>query len=132
MNLWHFRFIDEDRDHAFAQLQAGSDLYSYEVLRTIQPGAAGFVLRPRPTFSDDGEQMALFAPTNAGRDEGAVIAANPEIERELTGTIDAIRAKFGTAALGPAALAEAGKLRVKRQGDTQWGPNAPSTANPTD
>ena len=76
-------------------------------------------------FTDDGEQMALFAPTNAGVEEAAVIAGDPEIERELTGTIDAIRAKFGTAALGPAALADGGKLRVKRQGDTQWGPNVP-------
>jgi DNA polymerase IV len=73
-------------------------------------------------FTDDGEQMAFFTPANSGVDEGAVIAADPEIERELTGTIDAIRAKFGAAALGPATLADRGKLRVKRQGDTQWGP----------
>jgi DNA polymerase IV len=74
-------------------------------------------------FTDDGEQMALFAPTNAGVETAAIVAVDPEIERELTGTIDAIRAKFGTAALGPATLADGGKLRVKRQGDTQWGPN---------
>ena len=74
-------------------------------------------------FTDDGEQMALFAPTNAGIEAAAIVAVDPEIERELTGTIDAIRAKFGTAAVGPATLAEGGKLRVKRQGDTQWGPN---------
>jgi DNA polymerase IV len=76
-------------------------------------------------FTDDGEQMALFAPTNAGVEEAMVVAADPEAERELTGTIDAIRAKFGSAALGPATLADGGKLRIKRQGDTQWGPNQP-------
>jgi hypothetical protein len=51
------------------------------------------------------------------------LAADPGVERKLTGTIDAIRAKFGSAALGPATLADGGKLRIKRQGDTQWGPN---------
>jgi DNA polymerase IV len=73
-------------------------------------------------FSDDGEQMALFAPRDAGIEEAAIVAGDSENERELTGAIDAIRAKFGTAALGPATLADGGKLRVKRQGDTQWGP----------
>jgi DNA polymerase IV len=74
-------------------------------------------------FTEDGEQMALFAPSNVGAEETTVMATDPEAERELTGTIDAIRAKFGTSALGPATLADGGKLRVKRQGDTQWGPN---------
>ncbi|HVF31900.1 MAG TPA: DNA polymerase IV [Acidimicrobiales bacterium] len=38
--------------------------------------------------------------------------------------VDAIRARFGDAAVGPAALAEADGtgLRLKREGDTQWGP----------
>jgi DNA polymerase-4 len=38
--------------------------------------------------------------------------------------IDEIRQKFGRAAIGPAALAKAGALDVKREGDTQWGPKA--------
>ena len=77
-------------------------------------------------FTDEGEQMALFAPTTAKTEEAPVIAHNSETQRELTGTIDAIRAKFGAAALGPATLADRGRLRVKQQGDTQWGPNADS------
>lgn len=37
--------------------------------------------------------------------------------------IDEIRAKFGKAAIGPAVLASKdGKIKVKRQGDQQWGP----------
>jgi DNA polymerase-4 len=38
--------------------------------------------------------------------------------------VDAIRKRFGDAAVGPAALVEAdgGGLRLKREGDTQWGP----------
>ena len=38
--------------------------------------------------------------------------------------VDAIRSRFGAEAVGPAALARQGQLRVKREGDTQWGPNA--------
>lgn len=36
--------------------------------------------------------------------------------------IDDIRDRFGDAAVGPAALVRDGELRVKRQGDQQWGP----------
>jgi DNA polymerase-4 len=47
---------------------------------------------------------------------------------DASGAIDAVRARFGDAAVGPAALVppdgpgDAQGLRVKRQGDTQWGP----------
>ena len=36
--------------------------------------------------------------------------------------VDEIRARFGPGAVGPAVLAGAAGLRVKRPGDTQWGP----------
>ena len=39
-----------------------------------------------------------------------------------TEAIDAIRARYGTEAIGPASLASPDGLRVKRQGDQQWGP----------
>ncbi len=39
-----------------------------------------------------------------------------------TGALDAVRGRFGAAAAGPAVLLDNGGLRVKRQGDTQWGP----------
>ena len=44
-------------------------------------------------------------------------------ERELAQTVDAIRAKFGEGAVGSAALVSSSGLRVKRPGDTQWGPS---------
>ncbi len=44
-------------------------------------------------------------------------------ERELAQTVDAIRAKFGEGAVGSAALVSSAGLRVKRPGDTQWGPS---------
>ena len=44
---------------------------------------------------------------------------------EATGAIDAIRARFGADAIGPATLAGPDGVRVKRQGDQQWGPSDP-------
>lgn len=50
-------------------------------------------------------------------------ASDADWER-ATGAIDRIRQRFGDAAVGPAALVGDGGLRVKRAGDTQWGPAA--------
>jgi DNA polymerase-4 len=37
-------------------------------------------------------------------------------------TVDRIRERFGSAAIGPAALVGHDGLRIKRRGDQQWGP----------
>ena len=44
--------------------------------------------------------------------------------------VDAVRARFGDAAVGPAVLLGTNGLRLKRQGDSQWGPGEPSHAAP--
>jgi DNA polymerase-4 len=41
---------------------------------------------------------------------------------EATGAIDAIRARYGADAIGPASLSSPEGLRLKRRGDQQWGP----------
>ena len=92
-----------------------------------------------------GEQLALFGAGdarpvasnngNTGNTVGAGggASARPRDstgERNLTEALDAIRSRFGTAAVGPAALAERGRLRVKQAGDTQWGPNREDDSSP--
>jgi DNA polymerase-4 len=44
---------------------------------------------------------------------------------EAERAVDEIRDRFGAAAIGPAALAGGEGLRVKLQGDQQWGPSQP-------
>jgi DNA polymerase-4 len=38
-------------------------------------------------------------------------------------TVDAIRARFGSAAIGPASAVQGSKLRLVRRGAQQWGPD---------
>jgi DNA polymerase IV len=44
---------------------------------------------------------------------------------EAARAVDQVRHRFGDAAVGPAVLLGDQGLRIKRQGDTQWGPDAP-------
>ncbi|HUZ44330.1 MAG TPA: DNA polymerase IV [Acidimicrobiales bacterium] len=62
------------------------------------------------------EQLSLDDLAAAGSDDAGWKAAS--------GAIDDIRRRFGDRAVGPAALADADGVRVKRIGDTQWGPTA--------
>ncbi len=41
-----------------------------------------------------------------------------------SGALDAVRARFGSEAVGPASLAGPDGVDVKRRGDTQWGPRS--------
>jgi DNA polymerase-4 len=43
----------------------------------------------------------------------------------VTSAVDAIRARYGGASVGPASLVGADGLRVRRRGEAQWGPTAP-------
>ncbi|MDQ1418326.1 MAG: polymerase, partial [Acidimicrobiaceae bacterium] len=44
---------------------------------------------------------------------------------DATRAVDRVRARFGPGAVGPAALLDGKGLRLKRAGDTQWGPTHP-------
>jgi DNA polymerase IV len=47
---------------------------------------------------------------------------------EASGAVDAIRERFGGRAIGPASALGRRGLRVKQQGDAQWGPDDPGSA----
>jgi DNA polymerase-4 len=51
---------------------------------------------------------------------------------DATRAVDEVRRRFGTEAVGPAALAGREGLRVKREGDTQWGPRPEGGESPSD
>ena len=71
---------------------------------------------------DRGQQLSLgFEPTD---DAQGVVDAPTQNER--ADLLDAVRAKFGDSAIGPASASVDGRLRVKRRGDQQWGPNKAS------
>jgi DNA polymerase-4 len=63
------------------------------------------------------EQLTLDAVLDAASGE-----VDGQARDDASRAVDAIRARFGEGAVGPAALAEADGLHLKRQGDTQWGP----------
>jgi hypothetical protein len=48
---------------------------------------------------------------------------------EANRAIDEIRERFGSTAIGPAAVAGADGLRLKTRGNQQWGPDGPPAAD---
>jgi DNA polymerase-4 len=84
------------------------------------------------TAAAPAEQMRLdFAapgpPDSSGR---ARPATRPKSWRHASGAVDAVRDRFGDGAVGPATLLGPMGLRVKRPGDTQWGPAGDPLSNP--
>jgi DNA polymerase-4 len=72
-------------------------------------------------------QLSLDDLAGAGGDASPV---DTEAWTAVTEAIDAVRARFGDAAVVPAALAGRGPLRPKRAGDQQWGPTARPDGGP--
>ena len=71
---------------------------------------------------DPGQQLSLELHAEAEPAEGFT-GTSIAIEK-TDSVVDDVRIKFGAGAIGPASAAVDGKLRVKRRGEQQWGPNA--------
>jgi DNA polymerase-4 len=81
------------------------------------------------------EQMSLdlevgVEPGGSPRAGGPVGGTPSRLWREASGAVEAVRQRFGDGAVGPATLLGPTGLRVKRPGDTQWGPSG--TPSPSD
>ncbi len=47
----------------------------------------------------------------------------------VTDAVDAIRARYGGEAVGPASLVTPDGIRVRRRGEAQWGPSRPDRSD---
>jgi DNA polymerase-4 len=74
-----------------------------------------------PAESGAAEQMTfdLDSPQGHGSSRQSAPRAGRE---EAAAAVEAIRGRYGRAAVGPAVLLGPGGVRIKRPGDTQWGP----------
>jgi DNA polymerase IV len=68
------------------------------------------------------EQMTLDLDAAGGRERAAPEPGPRAGREEAAAAVDAIRDRYGAGAVGPAVLLGAGGVRIKRPGDTQWGP----------
>jgi len=89
--------------------------------RPSGPGPSG------PGPSGPGPSGPGPTPASGGRTAANSVSAPAPAAAwgAATEAVDRIRERFGDRAVGPAVLAGAGGLRVKRRGDSPWGPAAP-------
>jgi DNA polymerase IV len=125
-------------------LVAGALLDAVEVspgVRLLGVSASGLVdieTTVRQLSFDDAEEVSAVAPgsrldpgtTMAGEaadlETGAAVAMARQLAwHEVEAAVSAIRARYGNASVGPAALVGRDGLAVKERGDTQWGPDVP-------
>jgi len=109
-------------------------------VRLLGVSASGLTDTPpaRQLAFDDVDTGGLDTSDGSGRRAGRSGGASPAVQHavghgsggaepgweELEGALAAIRARYGQAAVAPAALIKDRGLAVKRRGDTQWGPDA--------
>jgi DNA polymerase-4 len=90
-----------------------------ELLGGVDPGAGVRLIGVAVSQLGEGgaEQLTLDALLEGAPDDDGWAAAE--------GALDAVRARFGARAIGPASLASPDGLRIARRGQQQWGPDAP-------
>jgi DNA polymerase IV len=108
-------FTTITRSHTFpAPVDGGPTIAraAIELLDEIDvgPGVRLFGVGVSNLAEDAARQLSLDDVLSTGWDEA-------------TRAVDEVRARFGDRAVGPGTLAGGDGLRVKRQGDTQWGPS---------
>ncbi|MGD0882798.1 MAG: DNA polymerase IV [Acidimicrobiales bacterium] len=64
-------------------------------------------------------------PADGLEEAGQVAERLQDTWGSVTGAIDAIRARYGGEAVGPASLVTPEGLRIRRRGEAQWGPSLP-------
>lgn len=84
-----------------------------QLLETVDPGAGVRLFGVSMSNLVEVEDTQMTLDAAAGGDSAWDDASR---------AVDAIRRRFGDSAVGPAVLADAEGLHLKRQGDTQWGP----------
>jgi DNA polymerase IV len=70
---------------------------------------------------DAGPGIRLLGVSLSNLVEGSQLSLE-EDDKGVRPAIDEVRRRFGMGAIGPAALADKGRLGVLRRGDQQWGP----------
>jgi DNA polymerase-4 len=108
-----------DSGHRLAQI-------GRHLLDQVDPSSGVRLFGLGVTGFDDGAVRQLTLDLTAGTGMGAPGGAADAQWSEAEDAIDAIRARFGPGALGPASLTGPSGLRVARKGQQQWGPDAPS------
>jgi DNA polymerase-4 len=84
-------------------------------VRLLGVGVSSLENRPEAAS----EQLALWDLDGVSDEERAASAARSDLDA----AVDAIRERYGTASVGPAALVGDAGLRIKQLGDSPWGPS---------
>jgi DNA polymerase-4 len=80
---------------------------------------------PGATGPDAGSEADRSDQAGALRDAGRTAERLQETWGSVTDAVDAIRARYGGEAVGPASLVTPEGIRVRRRGEAQWGPEGP-------
>ena len=113
-------------------LAKGVRLLGVSLSGLAEPGA-GTQLRldfDSPEASDD--ELPAEGSTTRGSDAARTAERLEQTWGSMTEAVDAIRARYGGEAVGPASLVTPEGLRPKRRGEAQWGPTRGTEGGPAE